>query len=268
MSDTDSPKNISALDPWHRLRRHTSARIGLGRVGDGLPTARLLEFQMAHARARDSVHMPFDTASVREILEKTGQSGIEVKSAATNRFEYLQRPDYGRKLATEDADKLKAYAGDFDVAFIVADGLSARAVQENGPILLRAIFDRLGSNWSVAPVVIAHQARVAIGDEIAAHLGAAMSVILIGERPGLSSADSLGAYLTWAPRIGRSNAERNCISNIRPAGLPPVSAADKLVYLMAQARKMKISGVSLKDYSGQELITATEDRALPDTETA
>ncbi|WP_073956956.1 ethanolamine ammonia-lyase subunit EutC [Thalassospira sp. TSL5-1] len=263
MSMSDNP-DIPRLDPWSRLRVHTSARIGLGRVGDGLPTRQLLEFQMAHARARDSVHMPFDAALLADNIGDLGVPVMTVQSRAANRAEFLQRPDYGRKLAPDSETELEAAANTTvpnaapDIVFILADGLSARAIHENGADMLRQTLSLLGKDWSVGPVVLAHQARVALGDEIASRLKAKISVVLIGERPGLSSADSLGAYLTFGPKPGCSNAQRNCISNIRPAGFPVRDAAHKLVYLMNAARQNSISGVSLKDnfspslaYSGQ-----------------
>lgn len=252
MSMSDNP-DIPRLDPWSRLRVHTSARIGLGRVGDGLPTRQLLEFQMAHARARDSVHMPFDAALVADNIGDLGVPVMTVKSRAANRAEFLQRPDYGRKLAPDSETELEAAANSTvpnaapDIVFILADGLSARAIHENGGDMLRQTMLQLGKDWSVGPVVLAHQARVALGDEIASRLKAKISVVLIGERPGLSSADSLGAYLTFGPKPGCSNAQRNCISNIRPAGFPVRDAARKLVYLMNAARQNSVSGVSLKD---------------------
>lgn len=236
-------------DPWHVLRRHTAARIALGRVGDGLPTQPLLDFQMAHARARDSVHMPFDAEAVAKALGDLDRPILTVRSAAPDRTVYLQRPDLGRRLAEGEADRLTPHAGDHDLVLILADGLSARAVHDHGPATARALLDSLDDTWTVAPLVLAHQGRVALGDEIGAALGAAVSVILIGERPGLSSPDSLGAYLTWGPRSGRSNAERNCVSNIRPDGLPPAAAAARLAHLLREARRLRLSGIRLKDDS-------------------
>lgn len=234
-------------DPWHALRRLTAARIALGRVGDGLPTEHLLDFQMAHAQARDSVHMAFDSDAVAAALADLPQPVVTVHSAAPDRITYLQRPDLGRALAEDDAARLTPLAGDHDVVFVLADGLSARAVHDHGAATLRATLARLDDTWRIGPVVLAHQARVAIGDPVGAALGAALTVVLIGERPGLSSADSLGAYLTWGPQAGRTNADRNCISNIRPEGLPPEAAAHKVAYLMREARHLKLSGVRLKD---------------------
>ncbi|OSQ36023.1 ethanolamine ammonia-lyase [Thalassospira mesophila] len=257
------------MDPWSRLRVHTSARIGLGRVGDGLPTSQLLEFQMAHARARDSVHMPFDAAMVAGNLAPLNLPVITVQSRAANRAEFLQRPDYGRKLNAQSETGLFDAANNAgantspDVVFILADGLSARAVHENGADMVRQTIALLGDDWSIGPVILAHQGRVALGDEIASRVKAKISVVLIGERPGLSSADSLGAYLTFAPKPGCSNAQRNCISNIRPAGFPVCDAAHKLVYLMTECRKNSLSGVKLKDnFTARNLVETT--LALPE----
>lgn len=239
----------SGLDPWNALRVHTDARIGLGRVGDGLPTERLLEFQMAHARARDSVHMAFDADIVRTKLKDYDGKIVDVHSAAPDRATYLQRPDLGRVLSNASRKNLNALKGDYDVAFILADGLSARATHDHAAETALQILGYLDGHWSVAPITLAEQARVGLGDEIGAALGAKLTVMLIGERPGLSSADSLGAYLTWGPKPGRSNADRNCVSNIRPAGLDPKKAAKKIAYLMMEARKLGLSGVALKDNS-------------------
>ena len=249
MSKLANKKIPSGLDPWNALRVHTDARIGLGRVGDGLPTARLLEFQMAHARARDSVHMAFEPDRVRGQLGSLDLPVLDVHSAAPDRATYLQRPDLGRLLDDASHDTLSGHKGTYDVAFILADGLSARATHDHGADTLSLIVDRLGDSWSIAPITLATQSRVGLGDEIGAALGARLTVMLIGERPGLSSADSLGAYLTWGPKRGKSNADRNCVSNIRPAGLVPKKAAEKIAYLMLEARKLGLSGVALKDNS-------------------
>ncbi|MHC8491337.1 ethanolamine ammonia-lyase subunit EutC [Thalassospira sp. SM2505] len=249
MSKLSDKKIPSGLDPWNALRIHTDARIGLGRVGDGLPTERLLEFQMAHARARDSVHMAFDASGVRAQLASLDQTILDVHSAAPDRATYLQRPDLGRLLDDASRETLTTHKARYDVAFILADGLSARATHDHGANTLSLILKRLGDSWSIAPITLATQSRVGLGDEIGTALGARLTVMLIGERPGLSSADSLGAYLTWAPKPGRSNADRNCVSNIRPAGLAPEKAADKIAYLMSESRKLGLSGVALKDNS-------------------
>ncbi|MGY1722825.1 ethanolamine ammonia-lyase subunit EutC [Blastococcus sp. SYSU DS0533] len=232
---------VTGSDPWAVLRAATRARVALGRAGDGLPTARELEFRLAHAVARDAVQEPLDPALVRAGLD--GVPVVEVRSAAADRAEYLQRPDLGRRLApgcTLPRDGS-------DVAIVLADGLSPRAVHEHGPALTAALLDRL-QGWSVGPVVLATQARVALGDAIGAALGARVVLVLIGERPGLSSADSLGVYLTWDPRPGRADSERNCVSNVRPPhGLGYAEAADVVVRLLTSARELGASGVALKD---------------------
>lgn len=224
-------------DPWAFLRRHTTARIALGRTGDALPTARLLEFQRAHAEARDAVHAAFEPRRITAALP--GQRFAEVHSAAADRSTYLQRPDLGRRLAT-------ALPPDpCDAVFVVGDGLSARAVHDHAAPLLAAALPCL-AGWRLAPIVLAHQARVALGDQIALALGARLVAMLIGERPGLSAADSLGVYLTWAPRPDTTDAERNCISNIRPGGMSIAAAAELLVFLMHEARRLGLTGISLK----------------------
>ncbi|WP_404383181.1 ethanolamine ammonia-lyase subunit EutC [Caenispirillum salinarum] len=241
---------MSNPDPWRVLRRHTAARIALGRVGDGLPTAELLQFQMAHARARDAVHMAFDAAGVAAAVRDAvpGLTVMQTASAAPDRATYLQRPDLGRRLAEGEAAHLREAAGEgpFDAVFIIGDGLSARAVHAHAAATLATAVAGLKA-WRLAPVVVARQARVALGDPVAEALGAACSVMLVGERPGLSASDSLGAYLTWAPRTGRHDADRNCVSNIRPEGLDPARAGAKIAWLMRQARALGVSGVALKD---------------------
>jgi ethanolamine ammonia-lyase small subunit len=236
-------------DPWRDLRRHTAARIALGRSGDALPTRHLLDFQLAHARARDAVHLAFDSDAIAASLPDL--PCVTVRSAAPDRATYLQYPDLGRRLNPDDLPLLRK--GYYDAVFVLADGLSARAVHDHATSLLTATIDLL-PGWKIAPVVLAHQARVALGDEIAMALGAAMVVMLIGERPGLSAADSLGAYLTFGPRLGLQNADRNCVSNIRPDGLAIPLAARKLAFLMAEARRLKLSGVGLKDDVPAELL--------------
>ncbi|MGI8741918.1 MAG: ethanolamine ammonia-lyase subunit EutC [Bryobacteraceae bacterium] len=222
------------------LRNFTPARVALGRTGHSLPTRELLDFQLAHARARDAVHAKLDTASL--LLE-----GIPVVSAAADRITYLRRPDLGRKLNEDSRQRLQAQAtGDFDAVFVIADGLSALAVHRHAKPLLDAVIPRL-PGWRLAPIVIAEQARVALGDEIGQLLRARLAVVLVGERPGLTSPDSLGIYLTWDPKPGRTDAERNCISNIRVEGLSYTMAADQLIFLMTESRRRKLSGVHLKE---------------------
>ena len=227
-------------DPWAVLRSATRARVALGRAGDALPTARELEFRAAHAAARDAVHSPLDVDRLRA---DAGGEVLVVASAAPDRATYLQRPDLGRLLAEGTALPRTGA----DLALVLADGLSPRAVQEHGPGLVAALRERLGG-WSLAPLVVATQARVALGDAVGEALGVRAVLVLIGERPGLSSADSLGVYLTWDPRSGRADSERNCVSNVRPPhGLSYAQAADTVAALLTAARELGASGVALKD---------------------
>ena len=247
------------VNPWAPLRRLTSARIALGRAGPSLPTQAVLDFGLAHARARDAVHLLLDSAAVERDLRAAGFDALRVHSAAPERSVYLRRPDLGRKLDEASRHRMQALARrEFtsqaqpepapDVVFVIADGLSAPAAAGHGVQVLQALRPRL-AGWRIPAVVIAEQARVALGDEIGELLGAAQTVMLIGERPGLSAPDSLGIYLTHAPRVGRTDAERNCISNIRPEGLGYEQAARTLAYLLAAARQLGYSGVRLKDGS-------------------
>jgi ethanolamine ammonia-lyase small subunit len=245
---------LARADPWSRLRALTPARIALGRTGSSLPTAAHLDFQLAHARARDAVHEALVFTAMGDSLAQAGFRWVPVRSAAGDRIRYLQRPDLGRHLDTSSRELLQGTiepGESVDAAFVVADGLSAVAVQRHAVPLLALVSPRLSAErWRIAPVIVAEQARVALGDEIGALVQASVVVVLIGERPGLSSPDSLGAYLTWQPRPGRTDAERNCVSNIRPEGLGYVAAAAKLHYLMTEARRRKLSGVALKDEAG------------------
>ena len=224
-----------------RLRALTQARVLLGRAGQGLPTRALLDFQLDHARARDAVHTAFDPTRVATAL---GRPSIAVSSRAADRQEYLTRPDLGRLLRGEDVARLPA-TGD-TLAIVIADGLSATAVNVHAAPLVAALLARL-TDWRIAPIVLARQGRVALGDEIGAALGVELVVVLIGERPGLSAPDSLGAYVTWQPKPGRQDSERNCVSNIRPPhGLGYDAAADMIATLLRAARQLRLTGVSLK----------------------
>lgn len=221
------------------LRSFTPARVALGRTGHGVPTAELLRFQFDHARARDAVHRALDPASL-------GFPHVLLRSAAADRATYLRRPDLGRTLSTESRRILDR--GDYDAAILIADGLSAPAVHHHAAPLLERLLPRLhAEHWSLAPTVVILQGRVGIGDEIGQALGARMVAMLIGERPGLTSPDSLGIYLTWDPRPGRTDAERNCISNVRTEGISYEVAAHKLHFLMRAARELKLSGIALKE---------------------
>jgi len=226
-----------------RLGDYTPARVDLGRVGSSVPTHALLDFQLAHAKARDAVHLPLAVNSL--VLELKNTPSITLTSAARNRDEYLKRPDLGRRLSDESRERLAPLRADYDAAFVIADGLSALAMHRHAVPLIQMLLHDL--NWQIAPIVIVEQGRVAIGDEVGESLGARMVVVLIGERPGLSSPDSLGAYLTWQPRPGRTDAERNCVSNIRAEGLSYAVAAHKLLFLMNESRRLKLSGVKLKE---------------------
>lgn len=246
-------------DSWAALRAATSARIALGRAGGSLPTAPLLEFQLAHARARDAVHTPFDADPLEHALRRDTHDVLRVRSqAAAPRTTYLQRPDLGRRLDEASRARLLERArGPCDVAFVIADGLSALAVERHALGVLAPVVRTLaGWGWRIAPVVIATGARVALADEIGECLQAQQVAILLGERPGLSAADSLGIYLTYAPRVGRTDAERNCISNVHAHGLSYEQAAHKLVYLMREARNLQLTGVGLKDESDRLPIRA------------
>lgn len=246
-----APAAAGDADPWEALRRFTAARIALGRAGGSLRTAPLLQFQLAHARARDAVQHDLDTAALCAALGAQGIEAVCLHSAAADRRTYIQRPDLGRILADASRASLARVAPPpepFDAALIVADGLSALAVERHAQALVLLLRARLiEAGWRLAPVYVVAQGRVAIGDEIGALLPARITVVLIGERPGLSSPDSLGAYLTWDPLPGRTNAQRNCVSNIRPEGLPCRVAAHKLFHLMSEARRRRLSGVDLKE---------------------
>jgi ethanolamine ammonia-lyase small subunit len=232
-----------------RLRDFTPARVDLGRAGSSIPTRELLEFQLAHAKARDAVHLPLAVNSL--VLELKNIPSITLTSAARDRDEYLKRPDLGRRLSKDSRERLATSRADYDAAFVIADGLSALAVHRHVVPLLELLLRDL--DWHIAPVTIVEQGRVAIGDEVGELLGARLVVVLIGERPGLSSPDSLGAYLTWQPRPGRTDAERNCVSNIRAEGLSYAAAAHKLLFLMNESRRLKLSGVRLKEAAAPSL---------------
>ena len=242
-----------APDPWADLRAHTQARLALGRAGAALPTAELLRFGMAHAHARDAVHIPLDADALAAQLQALGCATRLVHSAAPDRATYLLRPDLGRRLSNADAAVLRDMPAEggapIDLLVVVADGLSSLAVARQAPPLVQAIRQQAPAGWHIGPVVIAQQARVALGDEVGSLLEARMVAVLIGERPGLSSPDSLGIYLTWHPQVGRSDAERNCISNVRPEGLEPAQAAARLWWLCGAARQLGLTGVGLKDRS-------------------
>ncbi|WP_338464344.1 ethanolamine ammonia-lyase subunit EutC [Franconibacter daqui] len=241
---------MSTHDAWDLLRQFTDARIALGRSGASLPTREVLKFGLAHAQARDAIHQPFDSEPLRGELEALGLETLTVHSAAADRDTYLHRPDLGRKLDEESRALLARRKGNADLLLVIGDGLSSHAVHRQSVGLIRALLPYIETlGLTLAPVALAHQSRVALGDDIGEALGAKAVAILIGERPGLSSPDSLGVYLTWKPERSRIESERNCISNIRPEGLPWEAAAFKLAWLLEQAFLRRLTGVKLKDES-------------------
>jgi ethanolamine ammonia-lyase small subunit len=238
---------------WSDLRRFTAARVALGRAGNGLPTGAHLAFQAAHAAARDAVHAALDVTALAAALRDNGIDSVTVRSQAADRQTYLLRPDLGRQLLAADHARLVPHPG--AMAFVVCDGLSATAVARHAVSVLARVVPALQRQGiPVAPVVLALQGRVALGDDIAEALQADAVAVLIGERPGLSAADSLGVYLTWQPRRGRTDAERNCISNVRSEGLPPDAAADKVLWLIGEMRRLRLTGIGLKDAQGAALL--------------
>ncbi len=235
-------------DPWDKLKQYTSARIALGRSGSSIPTSEWLTFKLSHARARDAVHVAFDVDAIKSGIESLGMEVLIVESQACDRGSYLKRPDLGRRLSRASEEILSARADDYDLVIIVSDGLSALAVHSQTLPLLGALLPRLNrEQWRLAPVVVARFGRVALQDQIGSLLNARMALILLGERPGLGSPDSLGAYLVFSPRPGNTDANRNCVSNIRGGGLQPTAAANTLHYLLSEARRRQISGIALKD---------------------
>ncbi|MEE2059519.1 ethanolamine ammonia-lyase subunit EutC [Rhodococcus artemisiae] len=257
MSAADSSAaQPNPMDPWSELRSTTQSRIGLGRAGDALPTRRVLEFRVAHAAARDAVHLPLDVAAFTSAVGDVGLGKPSVvRSLAADRGQYLRRPDLGR--APADLDAIRRAGA--DVGFVLADGLSPRALMDHGAPLLAAIVAELPGHYTLAPPVVATQARVALGDHIGAALGVTTLVMLIGERPGLSVADSVGIYLTHRPQPARTDADRNCISNVHPPdGLGYVQAARVVAGLVSGARRLGRSGVDLKDTSRAAAIGTAE----------
>ncbi|MGR6874213.1 ethanolamine ammonia-lyase subunit EutC [Pseudomonas sp. HK3] len=250
------------LNPWQKLKDFTDARIALGRAGSSIPTNEMLKFQLEHAQARDAVHLPLNAKALYENLEHNlnacpqapdlfvSDAPLLVSSCANDRGTYLQRPDLGRKLNQQSCDTLSQAKGQFDLAICVVDGLSSMAIEKNTQPFLQQLLTILAPNQlSLAPLVICTQGRVAIGDHVAQLLGAKTVIVLIGERPGLLSPDSMGLYLTFGAHVGCNDAQRNCISNIRPAGLRYESAVVKAKYLLEESQRLGLSGVNLKERS-------------------
>lgn len=244
-------KQIRTESPWQSLKQYTQARVALGRCGCSIPTKELLAFKLAHAKAIDAVHLPLDSKKMADrIHQTTGLDSLPLFSAAGDRQQYLQHPDLGRILSFDSAQQLIERAGtsSYDIALVVADGLSSKAIENNLiPLLTDLVPQLTGKAYSLAPVTVVEQARVAVADQIAEILHARMSIIFIGERPGLKSPDSLGIYLTYNPRRGTTDERRNCISNVRKNGLSTLVACSKLLYLVEEAFRRKLSGVDLKD---------------------
>ena len=265
--------SLVVANPWSQLRQFTAARIALGRSGISLPTQPQLAFQLAHAQARDAVQLALDAPQLLQDLENAriadARDCLVLDSAAGDRLTYLQRPDLGRRLSDEsravlDALPVPTAARHCDISLVIADGLSALAIARNAVPFLAALVRQLApENWSMAPLVIVKQGRVAVADEVGERLGARLVVLLIGERPGLSSPDSMGVYATWMPRVGLNDADRNCISNIRPAGLGYDDAARKLHYLLREMRRREVSGVRLKDETASDAPTPAHSLGAP-----
>lgn len=245
-------------DPWLALKRHTPARIGLGRSGVSLPTHEVLAFSLAHAQARDAIHLPLDAPALAAALAADGwPQPLVLHSRARSRQDYLLRPDWGRRLDDASLHALQRGAREEpppDLALVVGDGLSALGIQRHAVPLLAAIRAAVGEGLRLSTPVVVLQARVAVGDEVGQALGARMVAMLVGERPGLSAPDSVGIYLTHSPRVGCHDAQRNCISNIRPAGQDLHTAARRLAWLAREGLRLGLTGVGLKDHSGLPLV--------------
>lgn len=260
-----NPPKLVTENPWQKLKLFTSARIGLGRAGNSIPTNEQLSFQLDHARAIDAVHKALD---VEKLLSQISQSTVlanaianppsVVSSKATNRIVYLQRPDLGRQLSEASwqllVDNRDASGKEVDLAIVIADGLSSTAIQKHALPVVERLLEKLAVdtkyNWSLAPLTLVTQGRVALGDDVGECLKAKITMMLIGERPGLTSPDSMGIYMTWEPKRGAKDSTRNCISNIRPEGLAYDEASEKAFYLLSESIKLQLSGIKLKDRSG------------------
>lgn len=250
-------------DPWQAIKKHTSARVGIGRAGHSLPTHEWLRFQMDHANARDAVHIPLDLEKLIDDLPVENYV-LRLSSQAATRDMYLQRPDLGRRLGEVSHQRLTEFSKGQPfparAAIVIADGLSSTAVQQHAPAMVEQIMEALAEHkFTLAPLCVVSQGRVAIGDEIGQLLDVELLILLVGERPGLSSPDSLGIYYTFKPKRGRQDAERNCISNIRPGGLTYEEATDKLMWLILRSIQMQVSGIQLKDQS-EALVSPDDSR--------
>lgn len=263
ISDGATAKVVTR-NPWDKLREFTSARIALGRSGNSVPTDELLSFQLDHAQAMDAVHCTLNVDSLvtqlsdsYSILKQTLEPPVVVTSKVTDRFMYLQRPDLGRQLDEASWNTLEAigkeHNTELDLAIVIADGLSSVAIQNHAlPVISRLVSLMSGDEehqWNLAPIAIVKQGRVAVGDDVGECFNAKAVLVLIGERPGLTSPDSMGMYLTWGAKRGSKDSDRNCISNVRPQGLNYDDACQRAFYLLKEARRLQLSGVNLKDRS-------------------
>ncbi|CAE6953917.1 ethanolamine ammonia-lyase subunit EutC [Vibrio alginolyticus] len=258
-----SPEKVVTRNPWDKLREFTSARIALGRSGNSVPTDELLSFQLDHAQAMDAVHCSLNVDALvaqlsdsYSVLEQTLEPPVVVTSKVTDRFMYLQRPDLGRQLDEASWQKLEVIStehnAELDLAIVVADGLSSIAIQNHAvPVITRLIslLTEDDHQWNLAPITVVKQGRVAVGDDVGECFNAKAVLVLIGERPGLTSPDSMGMYLTWGAKRGSKDSDRNCISNVRPQGLNYDDACQRAFYLIKEARRLQLSGVNLKDRS-------------------
>jgi ethanolamine ammonia-lyase small subunit len=242
-------QQIVTPDPWADLKAFTAARIALGRTGNAEPLQAMLQFKLAHANARDAVYAVLEQQELLNELQALHQPAFLLHSQAGNRHEYLQYPDRGRRLNGQSVNQLKEFnSTGYDVCLVVADGLSATAINNHAIAVLKLLLPKVEkAGLSVAPVCIVQEGRVAIGDETGWLMKAKLVAVLIGERPGLSSPDSLGVYLTYGPAPGLTDESRNCISNIRPEGLNHTAAAEKIFFLINESLRLKLSGVGLKD---------------------
>ena len=245
----DIEKHIIETDPWFELKTYTAARIALGRTGTAEPLQAMLQFRLAHANARDAVYAVLDQPMLLSELQSLQQASFTLQTQAANRKEYLQYPDKGRRLQAKAHDQLTEFnSTGYDICVVLADGLSATAINSHAIPVLKLLLPLFAkASLSVAPICIVQEGRVAIGDECGYLLKAKLVAVLIGERPGLSSPDSLGVYLTWCPMPGLTDEARNCISNIRPEGLNYAAAADKISYMIKESLRLQLSGVGLKD---------------------
>jgi ethanolamine ammonia-lyase small subunit len=261
--------NFVKKDVWRSLKQHTDARIALGRTGNSLPTKELLHFGMSHALAKDAIYKEMEVEKIQNFLREHNISSVLVSSRAKDKKEYLINPNLGRQLSEESSNLLlQQNVEKGNIAIIFADGLSAAAINLNAiPVLLEIRAALKGSKFNLSPVIIAKHARVALSDEIGESLKSDASIMLIGERPGLSSPDSLGVYLTWNPKKGCNDSERNCISNVRPQGLSYQQAAFKTFWLLKEAKKLNMSGIHLKDESPNLKMDTTDLVTLPHSTT-